>query len=371
MSTQQKYNIIFFSSYGSLLAFAVLEIVVLHSFRMLTTFGIIVGFSILIYPLDRYLTSWARDFKKLAESLPADHKLITRNIATVDIGNFRFIYRVYEKGSGINPLSKSYVSLEVGIPYPEGDSARDSIRSDLQHLIDDLREEDLLTEYNPLVNDNVRRDSAEDSAEINWIGFPFRLEFLLKSITPARMTRLQETITGIIDKYQLQELSWCTIRGARYGTEYLYHKGNLLQSTVLIRGVFDRIRSDYKRIAELYTTDYDSPYIRVDEYHELYKLASKSLGKDNWHVSDIKVAVKQMFKKKKNLVARIYDYSDVFSVNITIPKLKAASTYHLINSGDRWWIFSEGRLENLSPISTDDESSASDLFLRILQRFVG
>jgi len=64
------------------------------------------------------LSKWSRDFKKLMEALPSDNKLITPHIAAIDIGNYRFIYRVYEKGNILNPANKTYLSMEVGIPFP-------------------------------------------------------------------------------------------------------------------------------------------------------------------------------------------------------------------------------------------------------------
>ena len=60
------------------------------------------------------LSKWSRDFKKLMEALPSDNKLITPHIAAVDIGNYRFIYRIYEKGNINNPLNKTYITMEVG-----------------------------------------------------------------------------------------------------------------------------------------------------------------------------------------------------------------------------------------------------------------
>ena len=91
MTTQKKNNIILFTIFGSYIAFAVLEIIVVHSFRMLVILGFLGGLILLSYPLGR----WARDFRKLVESLPADHKYLTQHMAAIDIGNIRFIISLF------------------------------------------------------------------------------------------------------------------------------------------------------------------------------------------------------------------------------------------------------------------------------------
>ena len=115
------------------------------------------------------------------------------------------------------------------------------------------------------------------------------------------------------------------------------------------------------------TEEFDQK-ITVEGYFELYELASRNLGKGDLHLSDVKKLTKHLFKDKQNKITRIAENSDDLSVTVTIPKLKAASTYYLLHSDNRWWVFAEGRLENIYPISTDEESSACDLFLRVLNR---
>lgn len=366
MKQQLKNNIILFSIIGSYIAMAALEIVNVHTFRMLIVLGFLMALAVLGFLLSR----WARDFKKIVDSLPADHKLVTQHIAAIDVGNFRFIYRVYEKGTGMNLVSKSFISMEVGIPFPEekGDkdeyNARESIRRELGNLIDKLREDDCLSAFNPIVQDHAE---TEDTIQATWLGQPFRLEFPLKLMTPSKMAALQDKIIGIIDKYRLQDVSWCLIGGSKYGTEYRYHKGNLLQNTVLAKDTIDLRRAAYQAIAPLGTSEYEHPF-GVDGFWELYQMASRDLGKEGLDRVAVKKLTKQLFKGKKGRIARIAESAEDLSVTVTIPRLGAASTYHLIYAQDRWWVFAEGRLECIDPISTYDESSACDLFLRILLR---
>jgi len=158
------------------------------------------------------------------------------------------------------------------------------------------------------------------------------------------------------------------MKGRNFGTEYSYYQGNLLQSTVLVKDSFDRTRSDYKQCARLCITEFESLF-DVGRYHDLYLSASKNLGKEDLNKADVIKRTKQMFRGTRKSSAKISDSDNTTAVTITIPKQMAASTYSLTYTGDMWWIHAQGRLENIDPISVDDESSAYDLFLRILSRY--
>lgn len=288
MTAQQKNKIILYIVFGSYIAFAVLEIVVAHTFRMLSILGVLGVIVVLSYPLGK----WARDFRKLMESLPADHKYLTQHVAAIDINNIR----------------------------------------------------------------------------TTWLGRYFLLEYPQKAMTSSRLISLQERILDLFNKYHLQDYSWCIMKGRNFGTEYSYYQGNLLQSTVLVKDSFDRTRSDYKQSAQLCITEFESLF-DVGRYHELYLSASKNLGKEDLNKADVIKRTKQMFRGTRKSAAKISDSDNTIAVTITIPKQMAASTYSLTYTGDMWWIHAQGRLENIDPISVDDESAACDLFLRILSRY--
>lgn len=288
MTAQQKNKIILYIVFGSYIAFAVLEIVVAHTFRMLSILGVLGVIVVLSYPLGK----WARDFRKLMESLPADHKYLTQHVAAIDINNIR----------------------------------------------------------------------------TTWLGRYFLLEYPQKAMTSSRLISLQERILDLFNKYHLQDYSWCIMKGRNFGTEYSYYQGNLLQSTVLVKDSFDRTRSDYKQSAQLCITEFESLF-DVGRYHELYLSASKNLGKEDLNKADVIKLTKQMFRGTRKSAAKISDSDNTIAVTITIPKQMAASTYSLTYTGDMWWIHAQGRLENIDPISVDDESAACDLFLRILSRY--
>ena len=360
------FSIIILSFYIFLIALAVYEAVYIHSFELLTFWGIIFG--ILLISI---VVNWGSpNFKKMVNSLPGDHKLVTGHLAAIDIGNFRFLYRVYVKSMG--PAPKSYVLMEVGVPFPEDkvdkddSSARESIKGELQNLIDNLLEEGILTDYSPIVQENTETEDpeTEDGETITWLGQIMRLEFLLKSVSAEKLAEVQGKILGIIDKYRLQDVSWCLICGRDYGSEYRYYKGNLLQSTVTRMGPMDMTRSDYKLLAQLYTGAYDSLF-DVDKYLDMYQTALRNLGKNDVMMSDVRKWTKQMFKGKKMKVNVVED-TDEISVDLSTEG--AASTYHLIHLENRWWVYAIGRLDAFPPISLDDESSACDLFLRSLQQ---
>ena len=360
-------SFIIISIYIFFTALAVYMAIYDHSFELLTFLGFFFGILLISIVLN-----WGTpSFGKMMNSLPADHKLVTGHIAAIDIGNFRFLYRGYVKSMG--PAPKSYVLMEVGIPFPEeevdkdGYSARESIKGELQNLIDNLLEEGILTDYSPIVQENTETDDSEtedgETTQITWLGLIMRLEFLLKSISAEKLAEVQGKILGIIDKYRLQDVSWCVRCARDYGSEYRYYKGNLLQSTVWYRHPLDMGRSDYKQFAQLYTGAYESLF-DVDVYLDMYQMAVRNLGKNDIKMSDVRKRTKQMFKGKKMNVDVMED-TDEISVNVSTKG--AASTYHLVHLEDRWWVYAEGRLDAFPPISLDDESSACDALLRYLQ----
>ena len=353
------------------IAGTVLEVAVNHTFILLTTQGFALGLLAVVYTLCYLFQRGTPDFKKMMESLPADHKLVTEHIAAIDIGNFRFLYSVYDKSMGL--ASKPYVLMEVGVPFPEEEvekgeyTARESIKWELRNLIDNLLEEGILTDYSPIVQENTETEDAEtedgETTQITWLGQVMRLEFLQKSISAEKLAEVQGKILGIIDKYRLQDVSWCVRCARDYGSEYRYYKGNLLQSTVWYRHPLDMGRSDYKLLAQLFTGA-DESLCAVDVYLDKYQMALRSLGKDDIKMSDVRKRTKQMFKGKKMNVDVMED-TDEISVNLSTKG--AASTYHLVHLEDRWWVYAEGRLDAFPPISLDDESSACDALLRYLQ----
>lgn len=362
------FSIIILSFYFFFIAFAVYEAIYNHSFEVLRVLGFFFGILLISIVLN-----WGTpSFGKMMKSLPGDHKLVTGHIAAIDIGNFRFLYSGYVKS--MSPIAKSYVLMEVGIPFPEegvdkdGYSARESIKGDLQNLIDNLLEEGILTDYSPIVQENTETDDSEtedgETTQITWQGLIMRLEFLLKSISAEKLAEVQGKILGIIDKYRLQDVSWCVICGRDYGSEYRYYKGNLLQSTVWSRGPLDRDRSDYKQFAQLYTGAYESLF-DVDAYLDMYQMAVRNLGKNDIKMSDVRKWTKLMFKGKKKMKVNVVEDTDEISVNLSTNG--AASTYHLVHLEDRWWVYADGRLDAFPPISLDDESSACDALLRYLQ----
>ena len=371
MSRKLKVRInsfIIISIYIFFTALAVYMAIYDHSFELLTFLGFFFGILLISIVLN-----WGTpSFGKMMKSLPGDHKLVTGHIAAIDIGNFRFLYRVYVKSMG--PAAKSYVSMEVGVPFPEEEvekgeyTARESIKWELQTLIDNLLEEGILTDYSPIVQENTETEDAEalqgeEATHITWLGQVMRLEFLQKSISAEKLAEVQGKILGIIDKYRLQDVSWCVRCARDYGSEYRYYKGNLLQSTVWYRHPLDMGRSDYKLLAQLYTGA-DESLCAVDVYLDKYQMALRSLGKDDIKMSDVRKRTKQMFKGKKMNVDVMED-TDEISVNVSTKG--AASTYHLVHLEDRWWVYAEGRLDAFPPISLDDESSACDALLRYLQ----
>ena len=340
---------------------------------------VLVGLLLILYITGYALSKWSRDFKKLMDSLPADSKLITQHIAAIDIGNYRFIYRVYDKENTNDHINKTYITMEVGIPFPSGnDVDRDSmvkeaIKRDLQDIIDRLQKEGLLTLFNPIVKDSNERDNKENKDEepIIWTGQPFALEFLFKKATPSLLIELQKNIIDIIGKYNLQDYSWIVCNYTSIGKEYRFHKGNMLQSAVLLKHNLDKLYLNYKQFYNNWTQEIDTS-LNEDEYKELYNAASHNRCKPSLFLKDMAKRTKDMFKGLNNYTVSIAkDDSDGFSVNLTIREMESASTYNIIASDGLWWFFSIGRFDNIYPITFDDESSACGFLLTILQGYAG
>lgn len=327
---------------------------------------VVLGFFLAVIILGYALNGDGRYFRKLMKHLSADHKLVSavHPVAAVDCGNFRLIYRL----ASIPGSRRSYLSVEMCIPFPlEPDGSGESseaglLRQDLKDLLDRLSEEGFLTDFTSLVG-NGEEDGSGGADGSEWIGQPMRLLFPLKKMTPSRLVALQDRLLGIVDKFGLQEYSWCIIRGGIYETMYYYHKGNLVQSDVRAADAYDRVRSDYKEVARI-RTDECSRVFSVEKYRELYDLASRSLGKDGLRIGDIEKTVRRMFKGMGDRKVVVSWFSGGCSVLVSMQKI--GNTFVLEQADGRWWVHARGRMADIDPMSTDDEASACDLFLRII-----
>lgn len=333
---------------------------------------VVLGFFLAIFIVTYALNGDGRYFRKLMKHLPADHKLVStvHPVAAVDRGNFRLIYRF----GSIPGSRRSFLSVEMRIPFPlEPDGSGECsqagpLRRDLKDLLDRLSEEGILTDFTPLVGNGEEDGSGGDDGT-EWIGQPMYLIFPLKTMTPSRLVALQDRLLGIVDKFGLQEYSWCIIRGGIYETRYYCHKGNLVQSFVRAADAYDRVRSDYKEVASI-RTDKNNRMFSIVKYKELYDLASRSLGKDGLRIGDIEKTVRRMFKGVRDRKVVVSWFSGGCSVLVTNAKQKIGNTFVLEQADGRWWVYAWGRMADIDPISTDDEASACDLFLQTI-RIIG
>ena len=337
------------------------------------------GLLLFLWLLSYFLGRWSTNFRKLVNALPSDKKLITQSIAAIDIGNFRFIYSFYEKGNNYSPFNKTYISMTVGIPFPirngvDNDSmVKESIKADLQDIIDHLQKDGMLTLFNSIVKNSIECDNNEkvDEEPITWTGQPFALEFPFKKVTPSLLIELQKKIVDIIERYNLQNYSWYVCNYNSLGKEYRYHKGNLLQSAVLVKHDFDKLYLNYKQFYSNWPQELDTS-VSNEEYEELYNAASKNRRESDLSLREMTRITKNMFIGLPNYKIMItYDASDGFSINLSIPEIESACTYNIIASDGLWWFYSQGRFDNIYPISFDKESSACGFLLLTLQQYAG
>lgn len=300
-------------------------------------------------------------YLELMKGLPGDHKLIEDHTTAIDVGYFRFIYNTYVKGNLMNPFPKLYLSMTVNIPFPVDDlSGKASVSQDLRDLISGLKEEGILTYCG-------RLDYGGETG-VTRLGQTLSLEFLLKSVTSPWLIDLQRKVLDIIDKHRLQDLAYCTICGLASGSEYRLNKGNMFISSVLggIYGDQPR-RFSYKDTSIMYLREYES-FFSVDSYHNLYDSA---IPHESWLSIDVmEKVVKRMFKgTKTRSTVFIKKEKDGIHINIRIASKKAANSYHLVHSTGYWWIYAEGALEDINPISTEDEAFACQLFYSVLNKY--
>ena len=314
-----------------------------------------------IFALAFIAAKQTQGYLKLMKSIPGDHKLIATHTSVVDVGNFRFIYNIYVKGNLMNPFSKPYLSMTVKIPFPVDDlSGKASVSQDLRDLISSLKEEGMLTYCG-------RLDYGSETG-VTQLGQTLSLEFLLKSVTSPWLIDLQLKVLDIIDKHGLQELTYCTICGLASGSEYRLNKGNMFISSVHggIYGDQPR-RFSYIDTSIMYLREYES-YFSVDSYHNLYDSA---IPYESWLSIDVmEKVVKRMFKGTKTRgTIFIKKEKNSIHVNIRIASKKAANSYYLVHSTGYWWIYAEGALENINPISTEDDTFACQLLYSFLNKY--
>lgn len=319
------------------------------------------AFLAVIFVLAYIAAKQTQVYLKLMNALPGDHKLIASHTSAVDVGDFRFIYNIYEKGNQMQPFCKLYLSMTVNIPFPVDDlSGKTSVSQDLRDLISSLQEEEMLTYCGCL-------DYGSESG-VTRLGQTLFLEFLLKSVTSSWLIDLQRKVLDIIDKHGLQDLAYCTICGLTSGSEYRLNKGNMFISSVHggIYGDQPR-RFSYKDTSIMYLREYES-FFSVDSYRNLYDSA---IPYESWLSIDVmEKVVKRMFKGTKTRgTVFIQKKKEGISVNISIASKKAANWYHLVHSTDYWWIYAEGALEVINPISTEDEAFACQLLYSFLNKY--
>ena len=298
---------------------------------------------------------------KLMDSLPYDRRLISNHVTAIDVGNFRFIYHIYEKGGSFNPTNKVFISMSVPIPFPINDYEEEiAITKELADIIQELKDEGSLTD--------AAGPADIDADRTRQIGQMFFVEFPLKGTTSDWLTALQGKVVDIINKYNLNEYRYCTISGTDEGTLYRLYKGNLLCSTVF-KNAFDGsiYRYSYNNLRLMVYTECESSY-EVEEYNKLYEAAMDLKGDVTF--DNLEKIIKMMFKKSGGrTVVALSRHGNGISARITIPSKASASEYHLTYESDRWWIHADGKLDNINPFSIEDETTACDIFLRIIEKY--
>lgn len=335
----------------------VFDMIINHQYSFL---GLIALFAV-IFAMAYIAGRSNKKYIKLMTSLPSDRKLISTHVTAIDVGNFRFTYHKYQKGGTFNPINKVFISMAVPVPFKINDyETQIAITKDLADIIRDLKDEGVLTDSsNP---------GDEEVNETGLIGQMFFVEFPLKEATSDRLVALQGKVVDVINKYKLNEYRYCTISGTNEGTSYKLYKGNLLCSTVFMNA-FDGFsyRYSYNDLRSIFYSEYESSY-GVEEFNKIYDAAIDL--KSDISFDDLEKTIKVMFKQSGvKTVVKLTNHDNGISASITIPSKASASEYHLTYESARWWIHANGRLDNINPLSIEDESTACNIFLRIIGKY--
>ena len=145
----------------------------------------------------------------------------------------------------------------------------------------------------------------------------------------------------------------------------------MLQSSVLVTHDLNKLYLNYKQCYTTWTQEIDTS-INEDEYKELFYAASHNRGEGNLNLREMKRITRNLFKGLPNYkIMATNNASDCFSVNLEIKEISSACTYTIVASNGLWWFYSQGRFDNIYPISFDNESSACGFILTILQSYAG
>ena len=341
------------------------SIIYIHRTPDSSVFGVVCAlvfmYAILIYD---WLYGREQDqYLKMINNLPCDHHFVSILVSVIDVGNYRFLYSIYAKSGG--PFAKSYVSMHTMIPFPlEDKSAKESLRLELQKLVNTLQNDGYLTDHTPFNAEDYLPDST---LSYTCIGQPLFLEFPRKIIDIEWLKSLQENLLTILEKYSLQNHSYCTIHGRETGTEYRYIEGNMFTRAVF-KGESSAFRYAHKKMERYMCLNSNESLYPVDQFIDLYNAVPDTVR--DYSLDNLKRTVKSMFKNKKKRVNVSFEYhrkKRYFCVSVSLPH--AISDYIITYSSGYWWIFADGRIETIEPISTEDESVACEILLHILYQY--
>lgn len=312
----------------------------------------------------------SRKYRKVMERLPGDHKLFTQHITVVDVGNYRFFYHIYQQSFF---LGHYRISISVNLPLPpEKENEAELAESFLSRLMAILRHYDL--ENNSLQwVEKMRNPEGYDPRRI-WVGIPVRIEYPLKGLDAQKLVNLQNEFTELISDHYLTDLSYCTILGTNKGTVYSRIRGNL-QASSLYTDAFQNPSVIYQSIPILSSA---RPWLLENEslfnpsqYDEIMRNAHLDPSAGSCRISQLGSVIKDMFKGYgRKIIVRYNQSKERFMLSLSIPSRKSASEYAIISSTGYWWFSASGRLDQIDPVSTESESAACDLLIRVISKYL-
>ena len=107
------------------------------------------------------------------------------------------------------------------------------------------------------------------------------------------------------------------------------------------------------------------------QYDEIMRNAHLDPSAGSCRISQLGSVIKDMFKGYgRKIIVRYNQSKERFMLSLSIPSRKSASEYAIISSTGYWWFSASGRLDQIDPVSTESESAACDLLIRVISKYL-
>lgn len=305
---------------------------------------------------------WAINFrntrrrKKILDAVSAEHKLYGANVTVLQTGYVRM--RVDSVAAGAFSF-KSHLQLIVNVPSGTDAQATKATIVKINEITETLHSEELLVSCRFGVN-AVDDDKDDDNNNNSQRVFPLYI-VVNEKITAERFRQLYDSLLKAIMDNGCNDIEHFTITGIDTGTIYKHYRGNLCVGTieyindshVFFNSAIDR--SIYFGIDELEHTE------------KQYKALRDSIRESDLNLTLDEAAkyIKQILKKTGKGI-RVSMFKEKNHLSISISNRNSSVNLHIINQNGLWWIYSYGNMMQVPILSTESETEATRMMVRLV-----